>query len=97
MNIRHVNKIIPICSYSITFQYIPNNQIMISLDVSLLYTKVPLELVLKGIGKRQPHIIIVTNLPNNEFKNGIQFLISSKDLGSNPGTVESVSFSTEIF
>ena len=55
----------------------PENDIMISLDGTSLFTNVPTELVLKGIDKRWPLIKKVTKLPFGELKKGINFLMDS--------------------
>lgn len=50
---------------------------MMSLDVSSLFTNVPVELMVKGIGDRWPHIKKVTKIPEDEFKNCIVFLMNN--------------------
>ena len=55
----------------------PENHIMLSLDVTSLFTNVPTELVLKGIDKRWPLIKKGTKLPIDELKKGINFLMDS--------------------
>ena len=58
----------------------PENHIMISLDVTSLFTNVPTQLVLKGIDKRWPIIQKLTKLPIDELKKGINFLMDSTHL-----------------
>ena len=48
---------------------------MVSLDVSFLFTNVPIHLVLTGIEKRWHHICKFTALPLEEFKDGIKLLM----------------------
>ena len=64
---------------------IPLNYIMVSLDVSFLFTNVPLQLVLTDIEKRWHHICKVTALPLEEFKNGIKLLMDLTFLHSHHG------------
>ena len=50
---------------------------MLSLDVSSLFTNVPLLLVLKDIEKRWHHVCKWTEIPLQEFKEGIELLMNS--------------------
>ena len=50
---------------------------MISLDVSSLFTNVALNFILNGIEKRWHYIHESTELPLEEFKNGIEILMNS--------------------
>ena len=56
---------------------IPDNYVMLSLDVSSLFTNVSLPLVLKGIEKRWHHICKWTKILLQEFKDGIELLMNS--------------------
>ena len=49
---------------------------MISLDVSSLFTNVPFDLVINSLNKRRNFIKSATNLPLEEFKSGIEFLMN---------------------
>ena len=53
------------------------NHVFVSLDMSSLFTNVPLELVLKGIKKRWDYMSNFTKIPLDDFKNGISFLMDS--------------------
>ena len=68
-SIKNSQNLIEILS-NLTF---PENHIMISLDVTSLFTNVPTELVLKGMDRRWPLIKKVTKLPIDEFKKGLTF------------------------
>ena len=50
---------------------------MISLDVTSLFTNVPIDLVTDGTEKRWNLIKCATNLPLQEFQKGIEFLIKN--------------------
>lgn len=54
---------------------IPSDYIIISLDVTSLFTKIPVDLVLDCIEKRWPNIMKVTTSPSDKFKEGIKFLM----------------------
>ena len=54
---------------------IPHNYVMVSLDVSSLFTNLPIHLVLTGIEKRWHHICKFTALSLEEFKDGIKLLM----------------------
>ena len=56
---------------------IPTDHIMISLDVSSLFTSVPFDLIINSINKRWNLIKSATNLPLEEFKKGIEFLMNN--------------------
>ena len=56
---------------------IPDNYVMLSLDVSSLFTNVPLPLVFKGIEKKWHHIYKWKKIPLQEFKEGIKLLMNS--------------------
>ena len=56
---------------------IPTDHIMISLDVSSLFTNVPFDLIINSINKRWNFIKSATNLPLEEFKRGIEFLMNN--------------------
>ena len=53
---------------------IATDHIMISLDVTSLFTNVPFDLVLNSIKTRWCFIKSATNLPLQEFQKGIEFL-----------------------
>ena len=56
---------------------IPSDHIMISLDVTSLFTNVPIDLVINSIEKRWNLINKATNLPLQEFQKGIEFLMKN--------------------
>ena len=56
---------------------IPTDHIMISLDVSSLFTNVPLDLVINSIKKRWSFIKSATNLSLEEFQKRIEFLMNN--------------------
>ena len=56
---------------------IPTDHIMISLDISSLFTNVPFDLIINSINKRWNFIKSATNLPLEEFKKGIEFLMNN--------------------
>ena len=56
--------------------FIPTNYVLISLDVSSLFTNVPHELVIEGL-KRRFHQVVNTNIPETEFIACVKFLLNS--------------------
>ena len=56
---------------------IPFNYVLISLDVSSLFTNVPHELVLEGLKKRFHQVVVSTNIPEFEFIACVKFLLNS--------------------
>ena len=56
---------------------IPTDHIMISLDVSSLFTNVPFDLIINSIKKGWNSIKSATNFPLEEFKRGIEFLMNN--------------------
>jgi len=51
--------------------------LLLSLDVTALFTNVPLNLAMDGISNRWVYIEQYTNIPKNEFLKAINFVLSS--------------------
>ena len=56
---------------------IPNDHIMLSLDVTSLFTNIPLELLIKGVVKRYPTIMQKYNIPLDDIIGIIKFLMDN--------------------
>jgi len=62
---------------SLSGKIIRDTDVLLSLDVTSLFTNVPLDLAMNGIGNRWAHIKQHTNIPKNEFLMAIKFVLSS--------------------
>ena len=58
-------------------QKVPENYVLLSLDVISLFTNIPTELVIQIIEKKWPLIKKHTNLPLNEFINALKIVLDS--------------------
>ena len=56
---------------------IPENYVMMSLDVVSMYPTIPLDLIKKGINNRWNEIKKYTDIPINEFLIGLDVLVNS--------------------
>jgi len=56
---------------------IPESHMLISLDVVSLFTNVPLSLAIDGVSKRWSHISKNTKLPQKEFLEAVEFVLTS--------------------
>jgi len=65
------------CFNLLSGKIINDNDVLISLDVTSLFTNVPLNLALDGLQKRWPLIESKTNIPKNEFLSAIDLIFSS--------------------
>jgi len=54
-----------------------DTDVLLSLDVTALFTNVPLDLAIDGISNRWVYIKQYTNIPKNEFLMAINFVLSS--------------------
>lgn len=61
----------------ITTKKVPDDYVMISLDVVAMFPNIPLELVKKGISNRWDKIKFRTRLDKKEFLKGIDFIMNS--------------------
>jgi len=57
--------------------YIPDNCILVSLDVISLFTNVPLDSVIEIIEEKWPYIEKHTTIPKEEFLNAINLVLHS--------------------
>jgi len=72
--------------YEVTYSYelfntllgkeIPDNHLMLSLDVKSLFTNIPSELVIVAINNRWQHIEKATKITKNEFILAMQFILN---------------------
>jgi len=62
---------------SLSGKRILNSDVLISLDVTSLFTNVPLDLAIDSISKRWTYIHHNTKIPRNEFISAIKFVLSS--------------------
>ena len=56
---------------------IPSNYVLLSLDVTSLFTNIPNELVMIGLKKRWELIKNNTNIPKKSFLNAVEFILNS--------------------
>ena len=56
---------------------IDKTEIMVSLDVTSLFTNMPLDVALDGLVGRWDSIKSVTNIPKSEFINAVKFVLTS--------------------
>jgi len=62
---------------SLSDMKIRDNDVLISLDITSLFTNVPLDLAIEGISKRWPSIQQKTKITMNEFVSAIKFILTS--------------------
>ena len=70
--------------------FIPINYVLISLDISSLFTNVPHELVVEGLKKRFHQVVVNTNISEIEFIACVKFLLNSTYLTFNNKLYEQV-------
>jgi len=62
---------------SLSGKIVRDTEVLLSLDVTALFTNVPLNLAMDGISNRWAHIKQFTDIPKNEFLMAIKFVLSS--------------------
>jgi len=62
---------------SLSGKIVRDTDVLLSLDVTALFTNVPLDLAMDGISNRWVHIKQFTNISRNDFLMAIKFVLSS--------------------
>jgi hypothetical protein len=72
----HVENSFELCNF-LTNKNIKDSETLLSLDVTLLFTNVPLDLAIEGVASRWEFIEKNTNIPKEEFIIAVQFILTS--------------------